>query len=179
MLFAASPLLALIVLAGVPIVLVASRLLARPLVGRAEAEQSTLAAATSAATDLVTGLRVVKGIGAEPAAGAAYARSSQHALRARLAAVTAEGGYLSATTALTGLFLVVVAWIGGRLALSGAISIGELVAAVGLAQFLLEPMEGLARLGPVIAGARGAAGRVATFLAAPPAVTSRSRVHAP
>ena len=169
-LFAASPLLALTVLAGVPVVLVASRLLARPLVGRAEAEQSALAVATSAATDLITGLRVVKGIGAEPAAGAAYARSSQHALRARLAAVTAEGGYLSATTALTGLFLVVVAWIGGRLALSGAISIGELVAAVGLAQFLLEPMEGLARLGPVIAGARGAAGRVATFLAAPPAV---------
>ena len=170
-LFSASPVLALAVLTGVPVVLVASRLLARPLVGRAEREQSTLAGATAAATDLVTGLRVLKGIGAEPAAAAGYARASQTALRARLAAVTVEGGFLSATTALTGLLLVVVAWVAGRLALAGTISIGELVAAVGLAQFLIEPLEALTRLGPLLAGARGAAGRVATFLAAPPAVT--------
>ena len=135
--------------------LVASRLLARPLVGRAEREQSTLATATAAATDLVTGLRVLKGIGAEPAAAAGYARASQTALRARLAAVTVEGGFLGATTALTGLLLVVVAWVAGRLALAGTISIGELVAAVGLAQFLIEPLEGLTRLGPLVAGARG------------------------
>ena len=171
-LFSASPWLALAVLTGVPVVLVASRLLARPLVGRAEREQNTLAAATAAATDLVTGLRVLKGIGAEPAAAAGYARASQVALRARLAAVTAEGGFLGVTTALTGLLLVVVGWIAGRLALAGTISIGELVAAVGLAQFLIEPLERLTRLGPLLAGARGAAGRVATFLSAPPAVTS-------
>ena len=169
-LFAISPWLALVVLAGVPLVLLASRLLARPLVGRAETEQATLAATTSTAADLITGLRVVKGIGAERAAGAAYARTSRAALRARLAAVTVEGGYLSVTTALTGAFLVVVVWVGGRLALAGTISIGELVAAVGLAQFLLEPMEELTRLGPLVAGARGAAGRVAQFLGAPPAV---------
>jgi putative ABC transport system ATP-binding protein len=169
-LFITSPVLAAAVLAGVPIVLGASRLLARPLVGRAQAEQTTLAAATSAATDLVTGLRVVKGIGAEQAAGSAYAWASQVALRARLAAVTAEGGYRTATTALTGLFLVVVAWVSGRLALSGTITIGELVAAVGLAQFLIEPLERLTQLGPLLAGARGSANRVATLLAAPPAV---------
>ena len=170
-LFSASPVLAGAVLAGVPVVLLFSHLLARPLAGRAEAEQTTLAAATSAATDLISGLRVVKGIGAEAAAATAYARASQTALRARLAAVTAEGGHRGATTALTGLFLVVVAWLGGRLALSGAISIGELVAAVGLAQFLLEPMERITRLGPQIAGARGAASRIRIFLDALPAVT--------
>ena len=179
-LLAASPVLALAVLAGVPVVLLVSRLLAQPLVRRAEAEQSTLAAATSAATDLVSGLRVVKGIGAEAAAGAAYARASQTALRARLVAATAEGGHRTGTTALTGLFLVVVAWLSGRLALSGAISIGELVAAVGLAQFLLEPMERLTRLAAQMAGARGAAGRIATFLAAPPAISlPGGRGHAP
>ena len=84
---------------------------------------------------------MLKGIGAEPAAAAGYARASQTALRARLAAVTVEGGFLGATTALTGLLLVVVAWVAGRLALAGTISIGELVAAVGLAQFLIEPLE--------------------------------------
>ena len=169
-LFAASPILAAAVLAGVPVVLGASRLLARPLVGRAEAEQTTLATATSAATDLVTGVRVVKGIGAERAASTAYAKASQTALRARLAAVNVEAGYLGATTALSGLLLVVVAWVSGRLALAGTITIGELVAAVGLAQFLIEPLERLTLLGPLLAGARGSANRVAALLAAPPAV---------
>jgi putative ABC transport system ATP-binding protein len=149
--------------------LVASRLLAGPLVGRAEREQSTLATGTAAATDLVTRLRVRKGIGAEPAAASSYAQSSQTALRARLAAVTVEGGFLGVTTALTGLLLVVVAWVAGRLALAGTISIGELVAAVGLAQFLTAG--GLTRLGQMLAGAQGAAGRVANLLGAPAAVT--------
>ncbi|GAA2572840.1 ABC transporter ATP-binding protein [Pseudonocardia hydrocarbonoxydans] len=169
-LVSASLLLGLVVLAGVPLVLVASRLLAAPLVGRAEAEQATLAAATGVATDLVTGLRVVKGIGAEDAADAAYRRASRTALAARLSAVRFEGGYGAATGVITGVFLVVVAWVGGRLALDGTISVGELVAAVGLAQFLIGPLERLTGDGPLLAGARGSAARVAALLAAPPAV---------
>ncbi len=75
-LLGASVPLGLVVLGGVPLVLVASRLLARPLVGRAEAEQETLAAATGVAADVVTGLRVLKGIGAEAAAARGYRRAS-------------------------------------------------------------------------------------------------------
>ncbi|WP_219416716.1 ABC transporter transmembrane domain-containing protein [Pseudonocardia nigra] len=166
----ASVLLGLVVLAGVPLVLLSSRLLARPLVGRAEAEQATLAAATGVATDVVTGLRVIKGIGAERAAGESYRRASRRALRARLAAARLEGGYNGATNVITGLFLVVVAWVGGRLALDGAITVGELVAAVGLAQFLIGPLERLTEVGPILAGARGSARRLAALLATPPAV---------
>jgi putative ABC transport system ATP-binding protein len=162
--------LGLVVLGGVPLVLLASRLLARPLVGRAEAEQESLAAATAVATDVITGLRVLKGIGAEEAAGESYRTASRAALRARLAAANLNGGYLGATNVITGLFLVVVAWVGGRLALDGAISIGELVAGVGLAQFLIGPLERLTELGALLAGARGSARRMATVLAAPPAV---------
>ncbi|MBW0114601.1 ABC transporter ATP-binding protein [Pseudonocardia abyssalis] len=166
----ASLLLGLVVLAGVPLVLVASRLLAKPLVGRAEAEQETLATATGVATDLVTGLRVIKGIGAEDAAGETYRRASRSALTARLAAVRFEGVYTAATGVITGVFLVVVAWVGGRLALEGTISVGELVAAVGLAQFLIGPLERLTEVGPQLAGARGSARRVAALLGAPSAV---------
>ena len=66
-LFAASPVLAAAVLVGFPSYWSRPGCLPGPLVGRAEREQSTLAAATAAATDLITGLRVIKGIGAEPA----------------------------------------------------------------------------------------------------------------
>ena len=169
-LFRTSVTLAVAVLLAVVLVLVASRILARPLVGRAEAEQQGLARSTGAATDLVSGLRVLKGIGAEPAAIENYRRVSQNALRARLHAARLEGGYLAATGALSGGLVVLVAAVGGRLALSGSISIGELVAALGLAQFLMEPLERLTNLGPLVAGARGAAGRVAEVLGAAPAV---------
>jgi putative ABC transport system ATP-binding protein len=167
----ASVVLGLVVLGGVPLVLLSSRLLARPLVGRAEAEQESLAAATAVATDVITGLRVIKGIGAEAAAGESYRAASRAALRDRLAAANLNGGYLGATNVITGLFLVVVAWVGGRLALDGTISIGELVAGVGLAQFLIGPLERLTELGALLAGARGSARRMAAVLAAPPAVT--------
>jgi len=166
----ASVVLGLVVLGGVPLVLLASRLLARPLVGRAEAEQESLAAATAVAPDVIKGLRVIKGIGAEAAAAESYRAASRSALRARLAAATLNGGYLGATNVITGLFLVVVAWVGGRLALDGAISIGELVAGVGLAQFLIGPLERLTELGALLAGARGSARRLAAVLSAPPAV---------
>jgi putative ABC transport system ATP-binding protein len=67
---------------------------------------------------------------------------------------------------------VVVAWLGGRLALDGTNTIGQLVAAVGLAQFLEAPLQELTDLTPVLAGARGAAARIAVLLAAPAAVTA-------
>ncbi|GAA1280563.1 ABC transporter ATP-binding protein [Pseudonocardia aurantiaca] len=166
----ASVLLGLVVLGGVPVIMVASRLLARPLVARAEAEQTALAAATGVATDVVTGLRVLKGIGAERAAAESYRRASRSALHARLASARLEAGYLGATSIVTGFLLVVVAWVGGRLALEGAISVGELVAGAGLAIFLIGPLEQLTEIGPLLAGARGSAKRVAALLAAPPAV---------
>src|SRR5690606_8330337 len=63
-----------------------------------------------------------------------------------------------------------------RLARDGTISVGELVAGVGLAQFLIGPLERLTELGAVLAGARGAARRTAAVLAAPPAVTAGTGV---
>ena len=90
-LFRTSFALAAAVLVGAVVVLVASRILARPLVGRAQAEQEGLAQATGAATDLVAGLRVLKGIGAEAAATQAYRRVSQRALARPVARGPARG----------------------------------------------------------------------------------------
>lgn len=162
--------LALTVLVGALAVLVGSQLLARPLVGRAEREQEGLAAATAVATDLVTGLRVLQGIGAEPAAARSYERTSRVALAARLHAVRLEGAYDGLAGLLTGAFLVAVTYVGGSLALDGDITVGQLVAAIGLAQFLMEPLQTLAALAPIFAGARGAARRVALVVETPYAV---------
>ena len=94
------------------------------------------------AADLVTGLRVLKGLGAERAAVDRYRGTSQASLLATLRAprraFATQGGVVEAST---GLFIALVALVGGRLAADGAISVGQLVATVGLALFLMAPLQ--------------------------------------
>jgi len=69
---------------------------------------------------------------------------------------------------MNGVFLALVALLGGYLAIQRQISIGELVAAVGLAQFLLGPLDVFAWVGSELAAARASAARIAEILATPP-----------
>ncbi len=62
-----------------------------------------------------------------------------------------------------------MALIGGRLAIADDISVGELVSAVGLAQFLQAPLTTFSTVNAVVASAQAAAARVAEVLTAPPA----------
>ena len=119
------------------------------------------------ATDLVRGGRVLKGIGAEAAAATRYRAVSAASLRASVRAAAA-GNVLEAANVLAGgLLLALVALVGGRLAASGDISVGELVAAVGLTQFLIGPLQRVAWAAGMFAGARASADRAAAVLAAP------------
>jgi putative ABC transport system ATP-binding protein len=171
--------LALVVLVGLPVVLGMVALLSRPLTGRMEAEQDAVASATGVATDLLRGLRVLKGLGVEDAATARYRHASREALSARLRSARFLGGYTGLTLATSGLFLVVVAAVGGRLALEGRISVGELVTAVGLAQFLAAPLRMVAEAGAMAAAARASAQRMRALLAVPPALEDALRPESP
>jgi putative ABC transport system ATP-binding protein len=162
--------LGLLVLLGAPPLLWLGHLLGRPLERRSAAEQERAAHASGVAADLVAGLRVLKGIGAEPAAVARYRRTSRDSLAATLRAARAHAWHDGAILALTGIFIAAVALVGGRLAASGAISVGDLVAAVGLALFLLGPLQLFAWVNGELAQGRASAARIAAVLAAPPAV---------
>ncbi|RBM20793.1 multidrug ABC transporter ATP-binding protein [Streptomyces sp. PT12] len=162
--------LGLLVLLGTPLLLLLGHLLSKPLERHSAAEQERAAHASGVAADLVAGLRVLKGIGAVPAAVARYRRGSRAALAATLRSTRAEAWQTGLTTALTGVFIAVVALIGGRLGVQGDISLGELVSAVGLALFLLGPLAGLAWINAELAQGRASAARVAAVLAAPPAI---------
>jgi putative ABC transport system ATP-binding protein len=166
--------LGLLVLLGTPPLLYLAHLIGRPLERRSEQEQERAAHASGVATDLVSGLRVLKGIGAESAAVDRYRRTSQDSLRATLKAARAQAWHNGTLLALTGVFIAIVALVGGRLAAGGDISIGDLVAAVGLAQFLLTPFEIFAWVNGELAQGRASAARVASVLAAPPDVESGS-----
>ncbi|MGH3813937.1 MAG: ABC transporter ATP-binding protein [Pseudonocardiaceae bacterium] len=164
--------LGLLVLLGTPPLLWSAHLLGKPLERRTEVEQERAGHASGTATDLVRGLRVLKGIGAEDAALSRYRRTSQDSLVATLRAARAQAWHDGTMLALTGIFIAVVALVGGRLAAQGDISIGGLVAAVGLAQFLLGPLTNFAFVNGEFAQARASSARVAAVLAAPPAVAS-------
>ena len=156
------------VLVGVPLVVVALQRMAPLLTRRSAAQQEALAATTSLAVDLVTGLRVLRGIGAQDHAARRYAAASRHALDVTLRAATTKGLHLGLTTTVNGLFLAAVAGVAGWLALQGRLTIGELVAVVGLAQFIAEPVQTLGYCVQLFAMARASAGRVARVLGAEP-----------
>ncbi|MDX2643269.1 ABC transporter ATP-binding protein [Streptomyces sp. PA03-1a] len=170
-----SVLLGLVVLLGTPLLLWLGHLLSKPLERRSEAEQERAAYASGIAADLVAGLRVLKGIGAQSAAVERYRRTSRASLGATVRAARAEAWQSGVVLTLTGVFIAVVALIGGRLATAGDITLGQLVSAVGLALFLLGPLEVFAWVNTEFAQGRASAGRIAAVLAAEPDVQPGDR----
>ncbi|MGC4892312.1 ABC transporter transmembrane domain-containing protein [Micromonospora sp. DT31] len=158
------------VLVGVPLLVLALNRMAPLLSRRSAAQQEALADTTALAVDLVSGLRVLRGIGAQPHAAGRYAAASRHALAVTLRAATSKGLHLGLTTAANGLFLAAVAGVAGWLALQGRLTVGELVTVVGLAQFVAEPVQTLGFCVQLFAMARASAARVARVLGAEPLV---------
>jgi putative ABC transport system ATP-binding protein len=167
--------LGLCVLIGVPVLVAGMQVLSPLLTRRATAAQEAAGATTALATDLVRGVRALRGIGAMDSAATTYRTASSAALRTSLRAATTNGVYQGITVAVSGLFLAAVAGFAGWLALDGTITIGELITVVGLAQFVAEPVRLLAAAGMMLASARASAVRIATLLSAPPVLSPGDR----
>ncbi|MGH3937035.1 MAG: ABC transporter ATP-binding protein [Pseudonocardiaceae bacterium] len=170
-LLSASLLIGLVVLAGLPFVLLGLNLMTRALERRSATEQELAAQATAMAVDVVSGLRVLQGLQAEPAATSRYREASRASLQARVRATRLLAIQSGVTLMATNGFLALVALLGGRLAAQGRISIGELVAAVGLTQYLIGPLTWLGLILAGVAQSRASGRRVAALLDAPLAVT--------
>ncbi|MDX2562075.1 ABC transporter ATP-binding protein [Streptomyces sp. TX20-6-3] len=170
--------LGLLVLLGILPLLWLGHRISRPLERRSETEQEHAAHASGVAADLVSGLRVLKGMGAESAAVARYRTTSQDSLSAALRAARSRAGHEGAILALTGVFIAVIGVVGAYLAMDGSISVGDLVAAVGLAQFLLGPFQLLTYVNAELAQGRASAKRIAEVLASPVTVEAGHDVPA-
>ncbi|RXS68374.1 ABC transporter ATP-binding protein [Streptomyces sp. TM32] len=164
LLLAVSPLLALVVLLGVPLLAV----LVGPLLGRLQGaetryreRQSGLAAQL---TDLVGGLRVLGGLGGKEVFAARYRDASQ-ALRAEGYRVGAVTSWVQALgVGLPTLFLAAVTWPAARMAAQGTITVGELVAVYGYAAALVVPVSSFIEGGYDLTRGLVAARRVVRFL---------------
>ncbi|WP_026162773.1 ABC transporter transmembrane domain-containing protein [Kribbella catacumbae] len=155
------------VLIGVPLLVLGIQALSPLLTRRTSSQQEAVARTTALATDLVGGLRTLRGIGAQHNAAERYRRSSEDTLKATLRAASTNGLQDGVTTASSGLLLAAVAGVAGWFALNGRITIGELITVVGLAQFIAEPVGLLGYSGQVFATSRASAGRLASVLGSP------------
>ena len=159
-----SLLLGLVVLVGVPVLTAMLSLLTRPLQRRMTRARALQGALNSRAGDIVTGLRVLRGIGGEDFVRRSYIRDSQ-AVRAAGVRVASIQSVLNAVQVLLpGVFVVVVVWIGARLTLSGSLNAGQLVAFYGYASFLLLPLRTVTAFSSRFTQANVAADRIATFV---------------
>ncbi|MEW1647891.1 ABC transporter ATP-binding protein [Streptomyces sp. NPDC091219] len=171
--------LAALVVVGTACLLAAQNGLSRTLRRAGGTEQAHQARATELAENLVRGLRVLKGIGAERAVAADYVQVSQDAVRAARRAARAEATLLAAGALATGLYLTATVALGGRLALDGRLSLGQLIAALGLAAFVIGPMRVVSTSRAAHARARASAARLHTVLTGPAAVTEPTGVQPP
>ncbi|WP_458107747.1 ABC transporter ATP-binding protein/permease [Arthrobacter sp. R3-55] len=162
--------LGLAVLLATPIMLLVMHRLTKPLENRSDVEQSTAARAGALATDFITGSRPLKGLGAEHAAMGRYREASRTSLASALKAIRAKSAYTGASTALSAAFLAGIAFFAAWFALQGSITVGQLVAVVGVAQFVQGPMTWLGFLSVELARKRASAARIAVLLEEPDAV---------
>lgn len=157
----------LVVIVGVLVTLALIQLISPVIARRSSEQQERIAHASGLATDLIRGVRVLRGIGAEDTAIHRYRSRSRVARDASIRTATSHASMQGLTVGLSGVFLAVVGLTAGQRALQGSISVGELVAVVGLAQFLAEPLRGLGHVGAQIATAYASATRISDFLATP------------
>ncbi|WP_072807266.1 ABC transporter ATP-binding protein [Rhodococcoides yunnanense] len=158
--------LGLAILLATPVMLWVMDRAAAPLRRRSMEQQQVAGEAAGTAADLVGGFRIVKGLGAEGRAGRRYLVASERALNGTLEANVARAGYLAAMETVSGLFIAGVAVAAGMMALSGSVTVGQLIAVVGVTQFVMGPLQAFTVSGELWAEAMASAQRVLSVLQA-------------
>ena len=139
-LLSTSTTLGLVVLIGVPVLLLGIAPLLRPLQKRNLRQREMMGDLSNLATDIVGGLRVLRGIGGEDVFHERYVRDSQEVRKAGVEVGRLQSVLDGLQILLPGVFVVIVVWLGARFAVQGRISAGELVAFYGYAAFLMIPL---------------------------------------
>lgn len=168
LLFSVSPLLAVVVLLGVPLLAVLVGPLLGWLRGAETAYREQQGALAARFVDIVGGLRVLNGLGGKKVFAARYQQRSRMLQEEgyRVAAVTSWIQALG--TGLPALFLAAVTWLAARMAAQGSITVGELVGVYGYAAVLVVPVSSFIEGGYDLGRGLVAARRVVNFLSLDP-----------
>ncbi|HEY0643560.1 MAG TPA: ABC transporter ATP-binding protein, partial [Nocardioides sp.] len=162
--------LGLVVLVGVPLLVLAIGPLLTPLQARSAHQRQLMGSLANTASDIVGGLRVLRGIGGEQVFLERYRRESQGARGAGVQVARIQSVLDALQVLLPGIFVVLVVWLGARTAVAGGISPGELVAFYGYAAFLLMPLRTATEFANKSIRAHVSARRICAVLALQPDV---------
>lgn len=162
--------LGLVVLLGVPLLMLGVTPLLGPLQRRSTHQRHLMGRLANTASDIVGGLRVLRGIGGEQVFSGRYRRESQTTRAAGVRVAQLQSVLDALQVLLPGLFVVVVVWIGARYAVQGTISPGELVAFYGYSAFLMIPLRTATEFANKLIRGRVAAARICRVLALDPEV---------
>lgn len=158
-------------------------LVAGPLLNRLQKKQSTYRAAsgelTSHATDVVGGLRVLRGLGGDALFAKRY-QSQSALLRDKGYRVAQSFSWVQGLRhSIPFAFVAAVTWVGANMALNGTISYGELTATFGYASLLIMATARIIDAASRLVDAHVSAGRLASFFQHSPSLTSGGDAEPP
>ena len=136
-----SVLMGVVVLVAAPVLVLLATPLLKPLQRRQAIERSQSSELTSMATDIVAGLRILRGIGGEQTFADNYATQSQKVRRAGVLAGNWQAAVEATGVLFAGLFLVTLTWLGARQVAANALSVGQLISFFGYAVFMIWPIQ--------------------------------------
>ncbi|MFF4359877.1 ABC transporter transmembrane domain-containing protein [Streptomyces sp. NPDC001604] len=174
-LLSVSPLIAAVVLLGIPVIVVIVGPLLTRLQGAETEYRNRQGVLTARIADLAGGLRVLNGLGGKGLFADAFHQDSQRLRRQgyRVGAVTSWVQALG--IGLPTLFLAVVTWLAARLAAQGSITIGQLVSVYGYVAVLVGPVAFWVECGYQISRGLVSARRVVRFLQLEPLADTGTR----
>ncbi|MFG1710760.1 ABC transporter transmembrane domain-containing protein [Nonomuraea sp. M3C6] len=167
----ASVRLGLLVIVGTIAILSILSVMSKRIGAGTREQQARVARAGAKVADLIIGLRPLHGFGGNHAAFLSYRKVSTEAKSQAITVAKVNGAYAGTALALNAILAAAVTLTAGWLAFNGQITIGELVMAVGLAQFIMEPLRLFSEMPKYVMIARASAERMALVLAAPPVMT--------
>jgi len=169
---ALSPRLALATLALHPLAVLCVRRRSRRLLPGARRVREALAELSSTVQETAAGLHVVKAHAVERETLAAFAAVNDDYCADALALARVKALLDPAMTLAAGAGVLVVLWLGGRLVLAHALSVGDLVAFTGTLGLLAVPTAALGWLLTVVQTARAALARIDALFALVPLRTA-------
>lgn len=172
-----SPLLAVIILIGMPVLL----LLLGPLLNRFRTHgaeyRSAQGALSGRVIDIVSGLRVLNTLGGKSLFADRWEAESDAVRRTGYRLAATESWIRGISVGLPALFLAVIVWITARLTAQGDISVGDFVAVYGYVAVIVVPVSSLMESAIDINRALVSAKRTVDFLAIEPETHGEEPVH--
>ena len=149
---------------------------------RYRAQREASSAMNALLMDNLQGIRQIKAYGRQAHEDARFTRRAEEMRRGMLGVMRVWAGYSPAMSFATALGSALVLWVGGRLVMQGAMTLGELVGFLFFLALFYDPIGRLHGLNQILQAARAAGERVFDILDTAPEAANSARtgtLHVP